>query len=127
MGQTMDSSSAVRVMEVKSTVGLGAGIGASGAKRQTVKLAGRRRNLSCMKAPGRKDLVELCSAWTGRRPVSPQSQVVPTAFITAALASRRVESRVGSDEESGVTSSGISVQPSTTASQPRSANARITS
>ena len=42
-------------------------------------------------------------------------------FLTAALASRRVESRVGSGEDSGVTSSGISVHPRTTESHPSSA------
>src|ERR1017187_5528587 len=59
-----------------------------------------------------------------RGPWDPQPA---TAFCTAALASRRVESSVGSGEDSGDTSSGISVQPSTTASQPSSLNARIAS
>ena len=76
---------------------------------------------------GSPNSAELRSAWTGRRPVPTWSQVVPAALFTAALASRRVESSVGSDEESGVTSSGISVQPRTTASQPWSARVRITS
>jgi hypothetical protein len=40
------------------------------------------------------------------------------AFLTAARASNRVESSVGSGELSGVTSSGISVHPNTTASHP---------
>ena len=43
---------------------------------------------------------ELCSAWTSRDP-SHMAQVVPTAFLTAALASRRVESSVGSGERIG--------------------------
>src|SRR5579872_3627377 len=49
------------------------------------------------------------------------------AFCTAARASSLVESNVGSGEDSGVTSKGISVQPRTTASQPSSFSARITS
>jgi len=50
-----------------------------------------------------------------------------TAFRTAALASNRVESKVGNGEASGVTNNGISVHPSTTASHPSSFSARITS
>ena len=49
------------------------------------------------------------------------------AFRTAARASNRVESSVGIGDDSGVTSRGISVQPSTTASQPSSLSERITS
>ena len=49
------------------------------------------------------------------------------ALTTAALASKRVESRVGKGESSGVMSSGISVQPSTTASQPWAARERMIS
>src|SRR4029077_4270633 len=52
---------------------------------------------------------------------------LPTAFRSAARASKRVESSVGSGDESAETSSGISVQPSTTASHPSSARARIAS
>ena len=100
----------------EAAVPVSEGIGASGGKRQTAKVAGRRRNFSCMRIAF-QNLAELRSAWTGRRPVPTQFQV-PTAFLTAALASSRVESRVGSGEESGVTRSGISVQPRTTASQP---------
>jgi hypothetical protein len=37
-GQTMESSSAVRVIEVKRAVAVSAGIGASGASRHTAKL-----------------------------------------------------------------------------------------
>ena len=54
-------------------------------------------------------------------------ETLPTAFTTAAFASKRVESSVGSDDASGATKSGISVQPSTTASQPWSPRVRITS
>ena len=50
-----------------------------------------------------------------------------TAFRTATRARSRVESSVGNGDESGVTSNGISVQPSTTASQPSSFIARMTS
>lgn len=50
-----------------------------------------------------------------------------TALRTAARASSRVESRIGSGDDSAVTSNGISVHPSTTASQPSSFSPRITS
>jgi hypothetical protein len=52
------------------------------------------------------------------------------AFTVEALrarASNRVESSGGSGESSGITSRGISVHPSTTASQPSSLNSRMTS
>lgn len=49
-----------------------------------------------------------------------------SASRRAAFASRRVESSVGSGASSGRTRSGISVQASATASQPRSASRAIT-
>ena len=49
------------------------------------------------------------------------------AFLKAARASRRVESKVGSGVSSGRTIKGISVQPSTTASQPSDLSFSITS
>ena len=50
----------------------------------------------------------------------------PTATPKAARASSRVESSVGTGETSGVTRSGISVQTSATASQPRPASSAMT-
>src|SRR5262249_38191008 len=50
--------------------------------------------------------------------LSPTRYVIPSASLRAALASDRVESSVGSETSSGRTISGISVQPSTMASQP---------
>ena len=50
MGQTIESSSAVRVIEVKEAVAIDAGMGASGGKRQTAKVDARRRNFRRMKA-----------------------------------------------------------------------------
>jgi len=44
----MESSSAVRVIEVKGRVAANAGMGASGGMRQTAKAIGRHRNLRCM-------------------------------------------------------------------------------
>src|SRR5450432_681545 len=48
MGQTIESSSAVRLIEVKEAVAIDAGMGASGGKRQTAKAYGRRRNFRRM-------------------------------------------------------------------------------
>lgn len=124
----MESSSAVRVMEMNGEVEGNLGTGASEGKRRTVKVIGRRRNLRCMTViSSGKTEPSFARPWTNLRPVPTWSQVVLTAFLTAAFASRRVESSVGSGEESGVIRSGISVQPRTTASQPCSANVRITS
>src|ERR1700686_2043408 len=50
-----------------------------------------------------------------------------SAFLNAALASRRVESKVGKGASSGRTIKGSSVHPSTTASPPRSFNLPATS
>src|SRR4029453_4328354 len=50
-----------------------------------------------------------------------------SAFFKAALANKRVESRVGNGQSSGLTIKGSSVQPSTTASHPRSFNLPATS
>jgi hypothetical protein len=44
VGQTMESSSSVRVIEVKGAIVIDAGMGASGGKRQIAKVNGRRRN-----------------------------------------------------------------------------------
>ena len=49
MGQTIESSSAVRLIEMNEAVVIDAGIGASGGKRQTTKVDGRRRNVRRMK------------------------------------------------------------------------------
>lgn len=53
-------------------------------------------------------------------------QSVASACLIAARARMRVESSVGSDETSSFTSKGISVHPSTTASQPSPLNLSIT-
>ena len=135
-GQTIESSSSVRLIDVKDAATANCGGRASEGRRQMTKLPGSCRNLKPM-----GDLLirlhlkaaELRSARMGRRPVpnghsrSYVCYALPTAFFTAAFASSRVESRVGNEEASGVTSSGISVHPRTTASQPWAASARITS
>ena len=109
MEQTIETSSPVRVIEMKDAGGIDAGMGASAGKRQTANVPASCRNFRCMKK------------------VSAEPQAASIAFLTAALASKRVESSVGSVEVSGDTNSGISVHPNTTASQPWSARVRITS
>ena len=49
----MESSSSVRVIEVKGAIVSDAGMGASGEKRQIAKVNGRRRNFRCMKVVSR--------------------------------------------------------------------------
>src|ERR1700720_1332437 len=72
-GQTMDSSSAVRVIDVKAAVSLTDGAGAFGGRRQIAKVSGSFRNFRCIVTSVLliDDIAELCSAWTGGTPVPP--------------------------------------------------------
>ena len=65
--------------------------------------------------------------WIEKPPAAELQRFAPRDSRSAAAASRRVESSVGSGDSSGRTSNGISVQASATASQPRSRRRAITS
>src|SRR5579871_774344 len=123
VGHTTESSSGVRVIDVNSPFSAQSGTTALGSSRTIAYGAGIRRKRS--RRPFFLSEVfisidaeaELCSARPGLRP-GPTSFYPSAALRTAAFASKRVESITGNGDDSAVTRSGISVHPSTTASQP---------
>jgi hypothetical protein len=66
-GQTIESSSAVRVADMKEAFGVNSGRGASGGRRQIMKLPGSCRNFRGIERtiPLLNRTAELRSAWTG--------------------------------------------------------------
>ena len=109
-GQTIESSSAVRVIESRDAAVANSGIGEPGARRQMAKAVGRRRNFRCMKI-SRRSTTRPIWMGAGARPRIFRRLLQPSSPRPGPAAASNQASAATKNRASPVTESRCSREP----------------